>query len=908
MDRVARIKKIMTGSMLKIGILLILLLGLSRLMPAQQPAPDAPITLHADSVPLREVLDGIEQQTGLSFAYSNRLINDRQRVTVHLERAPLRTALEAVFMDMKVRFELVERQIVLKRDRRLKAELTATITRAEGDRLPVRFTISGYVRDALSGEVLIGATVTIPGGSRGTITNSYGFYSITLREQVDQLICSYVGYRQMVIPVAGDIDQTGHFYMEKEVARLGEVTIYSQDDAAIVRTTRSSEERIRPESVRRMPALFGEKDVIKSLAAIPGIKFYGDGSTIFFVRGGTRDQNLITIDEAPVYNPSHLLGFFSTVIPDAIKDIKVYKGDFPASHGGRLSSLVDIRTKDGNMNRFGLDGSAGLLSSRLSLEGPIWKEHISFFISGRRSYIGFPLRLVNENVKDLHFSDFHLKLNYRINRNNRIFFSMYRGVDNFEQQNTEERSSGINWKNNTTTLRWNHLFSDRLFSNLTLLGSTYDYFLNHNIEEKTYWNSHVDNLSLKYDFTWYVLPEATLRFGVLSAAHFHDPGNVYQDGAEWDPGLDLSTKYTREFAGYLSSQFIIGGKISIRAGLRLTNWQNVGPATEYDTVSVISSGFERDSLVVQEHHDGSVYHHYLSPDPRFSMIYRPGRRHVLKLSYSRTSQFQYLITNSISPFTSLEVWLPAGPNVKPQVSNQFTLGYTFRFGSPGLTFDVEGYYKAMRNLIDYRDHAHMLLNPLVEYELRFGNGKAYGLEFILNRERGKLNGWISYTLSRALYQMEGINDGEPYPAYSDRPHDFSVYLSWAPHHRITLTGNFIFMTGSPFSTPTGFYYYDNHQVPIYGERNNDRLPDYHRLDVAINLHLSRPGRRFQHELILSVYNLYNRKNPVALHFNKADDGNGDYVVPYDFYANPELVSTQFYLYGIVPSISYHFSF
>ena len=892
----------------KIVLLLLVLQGFFCFTEGQGQEAIQPVTIHADNIPLRELLDLVEEQTGLSFAYSSRLIDEKEIVTMHVDLQPLDQLLEQLFSGRKVRFEIVEKQIVLKKAKRLKVEMGASVTEVENAVIPVRFTISGYVRDAITGEMLIGATVTIPGGLVGTISNEYGFYSLTLRQHVEELICSYVGYRQIVIPVEENSNQTVHFTLEKEVARLSEVTVYSIDDVSIIRTTRSSEKRIRPESVRKMPALFGEKDVIKSLAAIPGIKFFGDGSTIFYVRGGGRDQNLITIDEAPVYNPTHLLGFFSTVVPDAVKDIKVYKGDFPANYGGRLSSLIDIRTKDGNMNRFGFDGSVGLLSSRLSLEGPIWKEHISFFISGRRSYITPMLQNFNQNLNDLHFSDFHLKLNYQINRKNRIFFSMYDGVDNYEEQHNSERSSGINWQNKTSTLRWNHLFSDRLFSNLTLLGSRYDYYLNTHIENRDYWYSHIDNLSLKYDFTFYARPGYTLRFGVLSAAHFHNPGNYYRNNEEHDPGLDLSTKKTREYALYMSNQFILSEKLSFRAGLRLTSWQNVGPSTEYDIVKTTSGDFERDSLVVTEQPENKVYHSMLSLDPRLSLVYQPGGGHILKCSYSRTSQFQYLITNSISPFTSLEVWLPAGPNVAPQVANQFTAGYTYKFGLPGLSLDIEGYYKVMKNLIDYRDHARMLMNPLVEYELRFGSGKAYGIEAILSKDYGLLNGWISYTWSRALYKVDEINNGDPYPAYSDRPHDFSFYLSWNLHPRITLTGNFIYMTGAPFTTPTGYYYYDNHQVPIYAERNNDRLPDYHRLDFALNWHLSKPERRFQHELIFSVYNLYNRKNPVALHFNKIDNGNGNYVVPYDFYSNPELVTTQYYLYGIVPSISYHFSF
>ncbi|MEZ5072042.1 MAG: TonB-dependent receptor [Bacteroidales bacterium] len=382
---------------------------------------------------------------------------------------------------------------------------------------------------------------------------------------------------------------------------------------------------------------------------------------------------------------------------------------------------------------------------------------------------------------------------------------------------------------------------------------------------------------------------------------------MYLRGVEIDPGLDLSTKKTREVAGYLSDQIILGEKWSLRAGLRFTIWQNVGPSTEYSKVPVEVGGIQTDSLVVTPHPNGEVYWQYISMDPRLSFVYQPDARRLWKASYSRTSQFQYLITNSISPFTSLEVWLPAGPNVAPQFAHQFTLGYLHRFG-PGLRVDTEVYVKKMTSLIDYKDHAHMLLNPLLEYELRFGKGHAYGLETILHKEKGAFTGWLSYTWSRAFHVVEGISGGNPYPAYSDRPHDLSLYVSWNFRPRLSLTANFIYMTGAPFTTPTGFYLHDNHQVPVYLERNNDRLPDYHRLDVALNLQLNRPGKRFEHELVFSIYNLYNRKNPVSLNFNMTQDANGNFVVPADFYSQPQLVASQYYLYGIIPSLSYHFRF
>ncbi len=888
------------------GFKIFLLVSLQIVAPAL--SAQQRITILADELPMREVLDQIEEQSGLIFSYNSRLIDEDEHVSIRASELSLDEVLTKLSSGRKITFEVLEKQIVIKRARRLKVDSDAEVFTDSITSLPMKFTVSGYVKDAETGEVLIGATIAIPGGAEGCITNNYGFYSMTLQREIEKLFCTYVGYRNLAIPVNTGENQMLHFAMEKDIAAIAEVSIYSDEGENMIRTIRSSEERIYPESVRKMPALFGEKDVIKSLAAVPGIKFFGDGSTIFFVRGGSRDQNMITIDEAPVYNPTHLLGYFSTIVPDAIKDVKIYKGDFPASYGGRLSSLIDIHTKDGNMNHFGMDGSMGLLSSRLSLEGPLWKEHISFFASGRHSYITRPLQNWNKNITDLHFSDFHLKLNYKINPKNRVFFSIYRGEDNFEALSRADFSTGINWKNATTTFRWNHLFSDRLFSNLTLLGSRYDYRLFTHKEDNDYWNSCIDNLSLKYDFTYYVNPDYTLRFGFLTAGHFHDPGNVYRGGVEWDPGYDLSVRHAREYAMYISNQFIINKRISIRAGLRVTAWQNKGPATEYQILKVSEGGIMRDSLAVSSYPDGEVYHQSFALDPRISMVYQGGSKNIFKLSYSRASQFQYLITNSISPFTSLEVWLPAGPNVKPQFAHQFTLGYTRRTSVPGLSFDMEVYYKQMNKLIDYRDHARMLMNPLVEEELRFGKGTAYGLETILNKEQGRLTGWISYTLSRAISQMEDINGGDPYPSYSDRPHDFSLYLSWALHPRFTLSSNFIYMTGVPFSTPTGFYYYDKHQVPIYAARNNDRLPDYHRMDVALNWHLSKAERRYQHELIFSVYNLYNQINPVALHFNKTMDANGNFVVPVDYYSNPELFSTQYYLYGIVPSISYHFNF
>jgi hypothetical protein len=873
-------------------------LSLRRSLSTQDPlnTQDQPLTLHYDRVPVRTVLDAIESSTGLTFSYGSRLFDDSEIVTVHLEEVSLATALETLFRDKSIRFVLVEKQIVLKKQRR--REISGS-----GDPAPEllvrRYTVSGHVRDVSSGEVLIGATIAVAGEALGTISNDYGFYSLTLEGSHDSLVCTYVGFRNQVRVLSG-ADQSLDFELVEKRQELTEVVVFGDEIMESLQTARSSDQKVRPSSVKKMPALFGEKDVIKSLAAIPGIKFFGDGSTIFYVRGGSRDQNLVTIDDAPVYNPTHMLGLFSTIVPDAVRDIQVYKGDFPAKYGGRLSSLVDIRTKDGNMQRFGMDGSFGLLSSRLSIEGPIWKDHISYFLSGRRSYFLRTLQQANSDLQDLHFADLHFKINYRINDRNRVYFSVYNSEDNFEVASGAGNINGINWQNAAATLRWNHLFSDQLFSNTTLYASRYDYFLNTNIVNGDYWNAHIDNFSLKSDFTWYISPTNTFRFGGRIAQHFMNPGNFYRNHQVLPLPFVISTRSANESNIYFSNQLLLAPDVSLRVGLRLTAWNNIGPAVEYSF-----DGNRPDSA---HYAAGQIYHTYVTGDPRLALVYELDHRDLLQFSYSRTSQFEHLITNSISPFSTLEVWLPSGPQIKPQRADQLTIGYTRELREGGLKLETEVYYKYMRNQIDYRDHAQLLMNPFIERELRFGNGNAYGMEVMLSRKSGRLNGWISYTLSRSFLTIEGINSGDPYPSYGDRPHDLSVFFSYRLRPRLELSANFIYMTGSPFTAPTAFYYYDNIQVPIYFKRNNDRLPDYHRLDVALNWDLRKKEGRFDHELIFSVYNLYGRKNPVAIHFNKIENASGQLVTPYDFYSAPELIPTQFYLYSFVPSVSYHFSF
>ena len=855
------------------------------------------ISIDCQDVELREVLNQIENQTHLVFSYNSRLFDDKQRVSLQMVQIPLEDALQIIFSGLPIQHMIIEQQIILKRDRR--AIFQGSNLAGSEPELRTKYTVSGYAKDAASGEVLIGATIALPDGSAGTIANEYGFFSITLEQQSDSIGCSYIGYNKVTRSLKTE-DQIIVFNLTEKSQSIGEVFIYSEEMRETIRTSRSSEERVRPASVRKMPALFGEKDVIKSLAAIPGIKFFGDGSTIFYVRGGSRDQNMVTIDEAPVYNPTHMLGLFSTIVPDAVKEIKVYKGDFPANYGGRLASHIDIRTKDGNMQQFGMDGTLGFLSSRISIEGPVWKDHISYFISGRRSYFLKPLQQANAGLQDLHFSDLHVKLNYRINEKNRIFLTHYTSTDNFEARQGASGIAGINWQNGTTTFRWNHLFSERLFLNTTIYASRYDYFLNTNLEQGDYWNSHINNFSLKTDFTWYLSPSNTLRFGAKLAQHFMNPGNFYQKHTLLPLPYIISTKNVNENCLYISDQLLLTDRLSLRMGIRITAWNSIGPATEY--------GFEEGAIQVNEHAYGHIYNSYITGDPRLGLVYELESGDLLKFSYSRASQFEHLITNSISPFSTLEVWLPSGPNIEPARADQLTAGYTRFFSGTSIKAGAEFYVRQTRNQIDYRDHAKLLMNPFIDFELRFGEADAYGIETMISKNAGNLQGWVSYTWSRSLFTIEGINQGNPYPAYGDRPHDLSFFVSYKATPRLEISANFIYMTGSPFTAPTAFYYQENIQVPVYFKRNNDRLPDYHRLDIACNWNLRKKEGRFKHEMIFSVYNLYGRKNPVAIHFNKIENSLGELVTPTNFFAPPQLIPTQFYLFTVVPSISYHFSF
>lgn len=767
--------------------------------------------------------------------------------------------------------------------------------------VPEWISIKGFVRDSATGEALIGANVVIAGTGKGTISNGYGFYSLRLKPGEQRLIFSYLGYIPAEVMLDLEEDQDLSPDLVKSSNELEEVKIYSSDSLNVLYNG-GGNSRLHVGSLKKIPGFMGERDVIKSLQSIPGINFYSDGSTIFHVRGGARDQNLLLIDEAPVYNPAHLLGLFSVFSPDAVNSLNLYKGDIPARFGGRLSSVIDIKMKEGNRNRLVFSGNTGFIASSLNLEAPLIKKRGSFYFSGRRSHLKWLLSSQNPSIDQLHFSDFNLKSNIRLNNSNRIFLSFYAGNDIFRNRTGRFESSGIRWQNLAFSLRWNHVYGDRLFGNVSLIGSDYNYDLLTSYESNDRWNSRISLTALKLDYHFYVNPDNTVRFGSSLGEHSYYPGN-YFSGDDPEPAIPgVPDKFSSEFTLYLSNEQKITSGVQLSYGLRLVRWSNKGETVEFEYNRAYQAV---DTLFYAKN---EVYHSFLSLEPRVSMSFQIMPAVNGHISYNRSSQFEYLITNSISPFTSMEIWLPAGPNIKPMFADQISGGIHLKAKKLPVGLDLDVFYKKMHNALSYEDHAYMLFNPQVESELRYGEGRSYGVEVLLKKDGRRWDGWISYAYTRSLVRIPDVGGDNYFPAIYDRPHNVSFLMNFRPGSRWEISTQWLYASGSPFTTPTGYYYYQGYQIPFYRERNNDRLPVYHRLDASVNFRISRLNARNEHFVRFSLFNLYARKNPFSIHFNKSVDEEGNIFVPLNRSEAPELHPTMMYVFGTVPSLTYHFRF
>lgn len=764
-----------------------------------------------------------------------------------------------------------------------------------GENLPSGLvTISGYLKDAASGEALIGAAVSVKGTTIGVSANEYGFYSLSLKPGKYILEFRYLGYQtiQKSINLEKDLPLTVN--LSSESVKMDEVVVTAEHPEANVRDAEMSVSKLEMKTIKRIPALMGEVDVLKVIQMLPGVHPTAEGTSGFSVRGGGTDQNLILLDEATVYNASHLMGFFSVFNNDAVRDVKLYKGDIPSNYGGRLSSVLDVRMKEGNNKDFTATGGIGLLSSRLTLEGPIGNEKTSFLMAGRRTYadLFFPLMSDSSAKKSrLFFYDLNLKVNHQINERNRLYLSAYTGRDRFGQKGSSDAGFG----NLTGTLRWNHLIANNLFSNLSAIVAQYDYSLKMKQGGSNYvWNSDMLDYTLKLDFNYFPNPKNEIKFGIASTFHDFNPCDAYIEGERSILRAAVDKNYALEHGIYLSNEQKIGEKLTLKYGLRYTIFQNIGSATLYSFAKGYPNYSVTDTTYIPS---GKIFHTYQGLEPRLGINYVLTNNASIKASYSRTIQNMQLASNSPGGMP-LDVWFPSSPNVKPQKADQYAVGYFRNFADNTIETSVEGYYKKMYDVIDFKDNAQLLMNPLIEGDIREGSARSYGAEFLIRKNSGRLNGWISYTYSRILRKIAEINNGKEYPATYDKPHNVNIILNYELSKKVIFSGNWVYATGAPVTFPVGSYVIDNTYGKYYSSRNGYRMRDYHRLDLSLAVKgKEHPGKKWRGEWVFSVYNAYARHNDWMINFVQ------------DSKDAKKITAERWYLpFVCFPGITYNFKF
>jgi len=764
--------------------------------------------------------------------------------------------------------------------------------------------LSGYIKDADNGETLIGANVYVPSLNAGTVSNEYGFYSMTIPMGEYEVVYSYIGFQQEAIALDLSQNRTQNVELLLESATLDEVVVSSKAKNANVSDLEMSVNTLDISTIEKLPTLLGEVEILRSIQLLPGVSSVGEGAAGFNVRGGSIDQNLVLLDEAPVYNSSHLFGFFSVFNPDAVKDVKLYKGGIPARYGGRLSSILDVRMKEGNNKRLAVNGGVGAIFSRLSIEAPLVKDKSSFIFAARRSYIDVLAKpFLSEDLNDsvLNFYDLTLKTNYNINDKNRIFLSGYMGRDNFGFGD----DAGFNWGNRTLTLRWNHLFSERLFSNFTVLASDYDYDINFGDDSQNSfsWNASIINYSVKPELTYFITPGNELRFGGQSIIYKFEPGNAVGVSEGEVRDLSLDAKYAIENALYVENELNISTKLSVNYGLRYSSFDYTGDGIAY-TYGEAEAGTRRPVTGAQSFDQWESIQRHSAFEPRLSLNYVFSESSSVKASFMRTAQYIHLISNTAAS-TPVDIWTPSTNNIQPQKASQFAVGFFQNFLDDSYEFSAEAYYKDYDQLVDYIDGSDLLLNELLEGDLLEGDGRAYGLELLMKKVQGRFSGWLSYTLARTERKVAGINNDEWYPSRFDQTHNLSLSGFYELGRRWSISSTFSLISGTPLTFPTSRFEQQGYVIPHNAQesRNNTRIPTYHRLDFSATLGpKDRPNRKWKGEWVFSIYNIYSRRNPFSIYFRQelGDSSPGQAI-------NTEAVKLSV-IGNFIPSVSYNFSF
>lgn len=775
-------------------------------------------------------------------------------------------------------------------------------------------TLSGYLKDGETGEDLIGATIYVKELETGTISNVYGYFSLSLPKGEYTMMVKYLGYETISKTMSLEQNEQLSFDMIPAAERLEAVEIVAENPAAAVQNLEISTQKLEVQTMKQLPTLFGEVDVMKSLQLLPGVTSSGETSSGFNVRGGSSDQNLLLLDESTIYNSSHLFGFISVFNPDAIKDVKLYKGGIPAVYGGRLSSVLDVRQRDGNAKNWGASGGLGLMSSRLTIEGPLFPEKGAILLSGRRSYADVFLPLASSDAPTVYFYDFNLKANYNLNENNRLFVSGYFGRDKFKVDQVVDNA----WGNMALTARWNHLFGPNLFSNFTVVYSNYYYglqFLGKGAEYS--WDSKINNFNLKSDFTWFINSHHTLDFGINVNQYKFKPGEIRPVAGSNITPRDLDEKKAWEPAAYVSLEQQISDRFSLQYGLRMSSYLRVGsePIQLYENNQPVvfnpfNLSYANGEVVGERNYTrGKIIKDNYGLEPRFSARFSLSDRKSIKASYNRMRQYIHLISNTNSP-NALDIWTPSGPYLEPEIADQVSLGYFCTARNNQFEMSLETYYKRMQNLPDFVDGADLKFNNNLETELLTGEGRAYGLELLIKKKTGRLSGWLAYTLSRSERKVEGltasdpgINNGEYYPGLFDKTHDLSIVGMYQLTDRVILGASFTYQTGMPITYPASRYEYGGLIVAQYEGRNQNRLPNIHRLDLSLTLKPKVSNKKWKGEWVFSLYNVYNRKNAYDINFAQFSDE--DYATFLS--RRNETTATKNYI-GLFPNITYNFKF
>lgn len=764
-----------------------------------------------------------------------------------------------------------------------------------------KFTISGYVKDALSGETLIGATIAVNGSGRAVLANQYGFYSITLPAGEYELYVSFVGYEVLGKSIKLDADTRTDLLLTPRNAAANEVVVTARKRDNNLKDAQMGKISLSMNQVKSLPVLFGEVDILKTIQLLPGVRNAGEGNAGFYVRGGGPDQNLIMLDDAVVYNTGHLFGFFSIFNSDAIKNTSLIKGGMPPQYGGRLSSVLDVAMKDGNMNEWEARGGVGLIASRISVEGPIQKDKASFMLSARRTYIDALIKPFISKSSSFYgsgyyFYDLNTKLNYTFSDKDRLYLSGYFGRDVFTFRNRERAfNADIPWGNSTATIRWNHVFNPKLFSNTTVVYNDYKFSFGaaqQDFELKL--SSGIRDVTTKADFDYFVSPKHKLKFGGLWTYHTFVPNVLSGSQGEttFNPN-NSNTKYAHETGLYIQDDWSVSDKLKLNAGLRWSGFAQTGP---YKTFTTDADGNKLDSTVYNR---GERVKMYQGIEPRLTVRYTLNAQSSLKFAVNRNQQFIHLVSNAGSTLPT-DLWVPSTLRVKPQLSWQYAAGYFRNFSENTWETSVEVYFKDMQNQIEYREgYTPSLKDP--EEEFTFGKGWSYGAEFYVNKAKGRLTGWVGYTLSWTWRKFPGLNDGLKFPAKYDRRHDLSVVGIYELSKKWKLSSVFVYGTGNATTLPERFYLVEGVLTQEYSKVNAYRLPAYHRLDLAATYSPAprRPERRFRNEWVFSIYNVYSRLNPYFIYFDQTGSA-------YD--GTLEVESLQVSLFPILPSVTWNFRF